>query len=124
MANPPCMSDDGQPAVFVGTMLETGDSVALCNDCLVGWAAAVLNVMTGVDPTPYLAAISDDAPPAPSGSDDPGAADNSAAAAPSDPPPPPKASGRIPRALREAGTDADPHDAGPASSSTVEHPAA
>lgn len=62
MAGPACMSDDGRPAVFVGTMLETGDSVALCDVCLVGWVAAVLNVMTGVDPQPFLQAISEDEP--------------------------------------------------------------
>lgn len=61
MAAPPCMSDDGNPAVFVGTMLQTGDAVALCDECLVPWAAALLNAMTGVDPTPFLIAISDDA---------------------------------------------------------------
>jgi hypothetical protein len=55
------MSDDGNPAVFVGTMLETGNAVALCDECLVGWTAALLNLMTGVDPTPFLAAISEDA---------------------------------------------------------------
>src|SRR5271170_7582483 len=60
MANPRCMSDDGNTAVFVGTMLETGDGVALCDNCLVAWAAALLNVMTGVDPMPFIAAISDD----------------------------------------------------------------
>lgn len=62
MAGPACMSNDGRMAVFVGTMLETGDSVALCDICLVGWAAALLNVMTGVDPTPFLAAVSEDEP--------------------------------------------------------------
>lgn len=57
---PACTSGDGNEAVFVGTMLQTGDAVALCDQCLVGWAAALLNVMTGVDPTPFIAAISDD----------------------------------------------------------------
>jgi hypothetical protein len=54
------MSSDGNSAVFVGTMLETGDAVALCDECMVPWAAALLNAMTGVDPTPFLVAISDD----------------------------------------------------------------
>lgn len=63
MANPPCMSNDGRPAVFVGTMLETGDAVALCDECLVAWTAALLNVMTGVDPTPFIQAVSEDEPP-------------------------------------------------------------
>lgn len=76
MALPACMSDDGRPAVFVGTMLQTGDSVALCDECLVMWAAAVLNTMTGVDPAPFLAAISEDVP-------------TTAEGAPTDEPPPP-----------------------------------
>lgn len=61
MAAPQCMSEDGSEAVFVGTMLQTGDSVALCDECLVAWAAALLNVMTGVDPQPFLRAVSTDA---------------------------------------------------------------
>jgi len=60
MAGPQCMSGDGNAAVFVGTMLETGDSVELCDVCLVAWAAALLQAMTGVDPEPFLRAISDD----------------------------------------------------------------
>lgn len=58
------MSGDERPAVFVGTMLETGDAVALCDICLVGWCSALLNVMTGVDPEPFLRAVSepDDVP--------------------------------------------------------------
>jgi hypothetical protein len=60
MANPPCASQDGNPAVFIGTILETGDTVALCDMCLVAWSAALLNTMTGVDPTPFLMAVSDD----------------------------------------------------------------
>lgn len=54
------MIGDGNPAVFVGTMLQTGDAVALCDDCLVPWAAALLNAMTGVDPMPFLAAVASD----------------------------------------------------------------
>lgn len=60
MAGPACMSQDGNTAVFVGTMLETGDSVALCDECLVMWSAALLSTMTGIDPTPFIAAISED----------------------------------------------------------------
>lgn len=63
MAAPRCMSDDGNPAVFVGTMLQTGDAVALCDECLVSWSAALLNIMTGIDPTPFLMAVSDDHDP-------------------------------------------------------------
>lgn len=62
MALPACMSDDGNPAVFVGTMLQTGDSVALCDNCLANWAVAVVSTMTGVDPAPFIAAISEDVP--------------------------------------------------------------
>lgn len=60
MANPPCMSDDSNPAVFVGTFLGDGSSVALCDSCMVAWSAALLNAMTGIDPTPFIMAISDD----------------------------------------------------------------
>lgn len=75
MAAPACMSDDGNPAVFVGTFLKTGDSIALCDDCMVPWTAAVLSTMTGVDPAPFIAAVSEDVP---------GAAEG----APTDEPPP------------------------------------
>lgn len=60
MANPPCMNQDGNPATFMGTFLETGDTVAVCDECMVAFTAAVLNTMTGIDPTPFLAAVSDD----------------------------------------------------------------
>lgn len=76
MANPACMSGDGKEAVFVGTMLQTGDAVALCDECLVAWSAAVLHAMTGVDPAPFIQAVSEPA-------DVPGTAEG----APSDEPP-------------------------------------
>ena len=60
MAAPQCMSGDGQPAVFVGTLLQSGEAVALCDECLVPWAAAMLHAMTGVDPTPFLLAVASD----------------------------------------------------------------
>lgn len=60
MASPQCMTGDGQPAVFVGTMLQTGDAFTLCDACLVMWTAALLQSMTGVDATPFLQAISDE----------------------------------------------------------------
>lgn len=78
MAAPPCMSEDGRPAVFVGTMLQTGDAVALCDECLVMWAAALLQAMTGVDPAPFIAAISEGDP-----------AGDAAAGAPASEPPAP-----------------------------------
>lgn len=62
MAAPACMSDDGNTAVFIGTYLESGETIAVCDECMVAWSAAMLNAMTGVDPTPFLQAISEDAP--------------------------------------------------------------
>lgn len=49
MAGPPCMSSDGNAAVFVGTFLENGDAVALCGECLPGFAIALTASMTGTD---------------------------------------------------------------------------
>jgi hypothetical protein len=88
------MSEDGRPAVFVGTMLQTGDAVALCDECLVAWSAALLYTMTGVDPEPFLRAISDDEPPAETdtaGTDAGGVSDvpTTSEGAPSDEPPAP-----------------------------------
>lgn len=62
MAGPACMSNDGREAVFVGTMLTNGDAYQLCDECLASWAIALVSTMTGVDPAPFLAAISDDEP--------------------------------------------------------------
>lgn len=59
MAAPQCMSQDGSQAVFVGTMLETGDGFALCENCLPMWAASLLQAMTGVDPEPFIRALSE-----------------------------------------------------------------
>lgn len=56
------MSGDGRPAAFIGTMLETGDTVTLCDDCMVLWLAAVLSAVTGVDAAPFIAALSDPSP--------------------------------------------------------------
>jgi hypothetical protein len=49
MANPPCMSNDGKQAVFIGTFLANGDSVALCEDHLPAFTASVTADMFGVD---------------------------------------------------------------------------
>lgn len=49
MAGPACMSDDGNAAVFVGTFLQDGSSVALCNDCLPQFMVAVLAQMEGIE---------------------------------------------------------------------------
>ena len=57
---PNCMADDGEKAVFVGTFLTNGESVALCDEHMVYFCASTLQDMTGVDPAPFIAAISDD----------------------------------------------------------------
>ena len=105
MAMPACMSDDGRPAVFVGTMLQTGDSVALCDECMVPWAAAILNAMTGVDPTPFLAAVSEDAPTTAEGAP----TDEAPAPAPADTDPeaiaPDPETGRGSNGVADPGTD-------------------
>ena len=49
MAGPACMSDDGNAAVFVGTFLQDGSSVALCNDCLPQFMVAVLAQTEGIE---------------------------------------------------------------------------
>lgn len=109
MANPPCMSDDGKPASFIGTFLATGDTVALCDDCMVPWTAAILNAMTGLDPTPFLVAVSDDleefVPAAIDATEDTGGSDTV------DPPPPSMNGkrGRTSAVSREAGTATDPN---------------
>ena len=59
---PECMAEDGQAAVFVGTFLQNGQSVAVCDEHLVYFAADTLHTMTGVDPAPFIAAISDEQP--------------------------------------------------------------
>lgn len=60
MANPPCMSGDGNQASMVATMLQTGDGFALCDECIVPWAAGLLGVMTGLNMEPFLLAASAD----------------------------------------------------------------
>lgn len=60
MANPPCMSGDGNQSAMVATMLTTGDSFALCDECIVPWAAGLVEVMTGVEMAPFLLAASAD----------------------------------------------------------------
>lgn len=65
MAGPTCMSNDGRPAVFVGTFLQNGDTVALCEDCLPQFLTAVLAQMTGVEIgrlAAEIARLSDGAP--------------------------------------------------------------
>jgi len=70
MAAPPCMSDDGNQAAFVGTFMQNGDSVALCDEHLAGFAASLVCSMFGV-PADELQALIDkhegDEPPDPAG---------------------------------------------------------
>lgn len=124
MAAPPCMSDDGRPAVFVGTMLASGDAVALCDECLVPWTAAVLQAMTGVDPTPFLLAVSDSEVSAA----EVAAAELATVAAGDDgqpdPPPPKRDRGRLSAISRAAGTDADQNDDAPPTNGDSAPPAA
>lgn len=49
MAAPQCMSNDGKQAVFIGTFMQNGDSVALCEDCLPAFTASVTADMFGVE---------------------------------------------------------------------------
>lgn len=135
MANPPCESNDGNTATFVATMLQTGHGFALCDECLVPWAAALLQAMTGVDPAPFIEAVSE--PPQP-GEADPEAvrraieadeADVSLEAEPArpgvpmdteststpveDPPPPPVRRGRTSQGSADPGTgNGRPDDGG------------
>jgi hypothetical protein len=59
MAGLQCMSQDGKGAVFTGTFLQNGDSVALCEDCLPEFLVAVASQMLGVDLAGLQAAIAD-----------------------------------------------------------------
>lgn len=61
MAVPVCQSQDGNAATTLITLLDGSASFALCDGCLVGWAAAALAVMTGIDPAPFITAVSEDA---------------------------------------------------------------
>jgi hypothetical protein len=47
MANVSCQSEDGNNAIFIGTLLANGESVALCQDCFVEFLAATLEGLTG-----------------------------------------------------------------------------
>ena len=110
MAAPPCMSGDGRPAVFVGTLLQTGQAVALCDECLVPWAAALLQGMTGVDATPFIAAIADDVDATPLTAEDEQTMRAQPPETPPDPPAAPPADGPTPPGSVDPGTGADPAD--------------
>lgn len=57
MAAPQCMSNDGNPAIFIGTFYPSGDSVSLCNDCMPAWCSAVVSGMLGIDPDLFGVAV-------------------------------------------------------------------
>ena len=57
MANPPCMSDDGNAAVFTGTNFDTGQSVMLCGPCLVSFCATIVEGMTGLPVSALLDSV-------------------------------------------------------------------
>ena len=53
--NPACMSNDGAEAAFIGTFFDSGDSVTVCGDCLVGFCASIVKGITGLDVPGMLA---------------------------------------------------------------------
>lgn len=57
MATPACMNDDGNLAIFIGTNLESGDTVTVCPDCLVAFCTAIVEGMTGMPVTQLLASF-------------------------------------------------------------------
>lgn len=124
MAHPPCMSGDGEPAVFIGTVLTTGDTIAVCENCWVSWAAAFLNAMTGIDPAPFILAISDDIVEGAEQLTDDDLAVIEQQEAPDPRPPSKRSAGRIRAALAEAGTGDDPNDGTPPTENEASNPAA
>jgi hypothetical protein len=57
MAAPACNSDDGNPAIFVGTFLQDGSAVALCEDCLPQFCVAVAAQTQGIEVEALAAAV-------------------------------------------------------------------
>lgn len=114
------MSNDGNTATFVGTMLESGDGFTLCDECLVAWSAALLQAMTGVDPAPFLAAVSDDEVTV----EEVEAAEAAATVVQGGnrvtPPTTIETDGRTSSELAAAGTDDDPDDSRPAPTADTE----
>jgi hypothetical protein len=110
---PQCKSEDGEAAVFIGTFLATGDTVALCDNCMAAWAAALLNAMTGIDPTPFIMALADDVESV--DLEDDGVISSAAAAmnGETETPASPKTNGRTSRASRGRGTEDAPGGAAP-----------
>jgi hypothetical protein len=56
MAQIACQTEDGNNAIFIGTNLDTGDSVSLCQSCLIEFFAAMLEGMTGIPVGAIMAA--------------------------------------------------------------------
>jgi hypothetical protein len=54
MANPPCMNEDGNEAVFTGTFFTTGQSVMLCADDMITFCATIVEGMTGVPVASFI----------------------------------------------------------------------
>lgn len=63
MAKPVCENHEDRESVFVGTFLADGKPVAVCDECLALFALSIASTLTGIDPTPFLEAISEDTPP-------------------------------------------------------------
>lgn len=56
MANPPCMYPDcEQSATFTGTFFESGQSITVCGDHFIDFAAGTLQAMTGAPIIDFLA---------------------------------------------------------------------
>jgi hypothetical protein len=60
MPMPQCQMDDGQPATFLGTVVSDGSTVQVCDEHLLMFCLATVQQMTGLDPAPFIQAISDD----------------------------------------------------------------
>jgi hypothetical protein len=104
MPMPQCQMDDGQPATFLGTVVSDGSTVCVCDEHLLMFCLATVQQMTGLDPAPFLAAISDDV----AGAEHGAPTDEPPAPAPADSdrqrPTPIRAAGRGQRKSRARGT--------------------
>jgi hypothetical protein len=83
MANPPCMADDGNPSVFTGTFLTSGQAVMVCEDHLVAFCVQTLSELSQVPPEAILRVVSEDVP----GTSEGAPSDEPPPAAPADPDP-------------------------------------
>lgn len=50
MAIEPCQNGDGNPSVYLGTFLSTGDTDRLCQECLPVYLTGLLAALTDTDP--------------------------------------------------------------------------